>query len=104
MSDIDTTGCHEHPDGSISIDLCVPIERERERITAIRLRRPTAAQIAQLNLERIKSGHQDGLIEFIHAVSDLTLKEVRGLDGADFLFVTAHALRVFLQRRAVQLA
>jgi len=104
LSEGETNDVVEHEDGSVSIVLRVPIERNKSRLESITLRRPTADELAKLDLNAVEKGDMRSCIPFIHAVSDLTQAEVRGLDGADFLFVSTQAIRTFFRRRPRQLA
>lgn len=104
LSEAESNEVVEHEDGSLSIALRVPIERQKSRLEAITLRRPTADALAKLDLSSVEKGDMSSCIPFIHAVSDLTAAEVRGLDGADFLFVSTQAIRHFFRRRPRQLA
>jgi len=94
----------DHEDGSVSIELSVPIERKNGRIESVTLRRPTADELAKLDMNAVEQGNLSSCIPFIHAISDITSAEVRALDGADFIFVATVAMRRFFRRRPRQLA
>lgn len=94
----------EHEDGSVSIELAVPIERKNGRIESVTLRRPTADELVKLDLNAVENGNLATCIPFLHAISDITAAEVQGMDGADFMFVANVAIRRFFRRRPRQLA
>lgn len=104
LAEAERTEVVEHADGSLSVELCVPIERSKSRVEAVTMRRPTAEEICKVDLAAVERGDLSTCVEFIHSISNLTAPEVRGMDGADFIFIATQAIRRFFRRRPRQLA
>lgn len=94
----------EHDDGSVTVELRVPITRKHERIESVTMRRPNASELMLVDLAQAQARNLSSCVKFIHAISSLSKAEVEGMDGADFVFLCNVAIARFFRRRASQLA
>lgn len=89
-------------DGSVSIRLITPVQRQNERVECLTLRRLKARDFAKVDFRAIESGDVAACRPLIEALGNLTPGEVGDLDAADYLLAVAQIGRL-LQRPAAQL-
>lgn len=81
-------------DGSVSVRLMKPVQRQNERVECLTLRRLKARDFGKVDFRAIESGDVAACRPLIEAICNLTPGEVGDLDAADYLIAVAQIGRL----------